>query len=113
LTSPRLLTASTISGSGCSSRLRVDADLGAGADRAHRLRLGEDLRRRADADLEVLRPQPCASSTCFRRAPPGEPGRTARGRRRSRRPRRRARLGLAGSPRACSSITRSSMRRRR
>ncbi len=30
---------------------------GAGADRGHRLRLGEDLGVRPDADLEILRPQ--------------------------------------------------------
>ena len=38
-------------------RLRMDADLGARADRRHRLRLGEDLGIGADADLEILRPR--------------------------------------------------------
>ena len=37
-------------------RDRVQARLHAVADRRHRLRLGEDLRVRADADLQVLRP---------------------------------------------------------
>ncbi|MCY1220355.1 hypothetical protein D9M72_323650 [compost metagenome] len=35
----------------------MQADLHAGADRGQRRRLGEDFRVRADADLEVLRPQ--------------------------------------------------------
>jgi len=35
----------------------MEADLGPGADRRHRLRLGEDLDIGADADLEILRPQ--------------------------------------------------------
>ena len=55
--SPRLFTASTISGSGIVPfRLRMDADLGAQPDRRHRLRLGEDLGVGPDAHLEVLRP---------------------------------------------------------
>ncbi len=37
-------------------RLRMDADLGADADRRHRRRLGEDLGVRSDADFEILRP---------------------------------------------------------
>ena len=36
--------------------LRMDADFRAGADRRHRLALGEDLRVGTDADLEILRP---------------------------------------------------------
>jgi hypothetical protein len=35
----------------------VNADVGTGADRRHRLRLGEDLGIGTDADFEILRPQ--------------------------------------------------------
>ena len=37
-------------------RLRVDADVRAGANRGHRLTLGENLRVGTDADLEILGP---------------------------------------------------------
>ena len=40
--------------------LGMDADLGAGADRGHRLRLGEDLGIGSDAHFEVLRPRALA-----------------------------------------------------
>ena len=88
--SPRLFTASTISGSGLFHvRLRVDADLGTGADRRHRLRLGEDLGVRTDADLEILRPRALrAISASLSRAPPASPGARSRGRRRSARDQR-------------------------
>ena len=43
-------------------RMRVEAGVGAAADRRHRLRLGEDLRVRADADLQILRPRALARS---------------------------------------------------
>jgi hypothetical protein len=39
----------------------------AAADRRHRLRLGEDLRVRPDADLEVLRPEPARRQRRFQR----------------------------------------------
>ena len=85
--------------------------VGAGADRRHRLRLGEDLRVGADADLEVLRPRALRDQRVLERAPPpASPGARSTGCRRSpRRSRARTLSAFAGSPRACSSITRSSM----
>ena len=54
---PVLLTSSTTSGSGLFQlEIGMQARLHAVADGRHRLRLGEDLRVRADADLQVLRP---------------------------------------------------------
>ena len=110
---PRLSTASTTSGSGLFQlRDRVQADHRAPADRGHRLALGEDLGVRADADLEILAPQPL-----------GLQRRLGRGRRRAARhdvaqeapisPAMRARIAsaVAGSPAARSSITRSSIER--
>src|SRR4029077_73087 len=38
-------------------RLRMQTDVGAETDRGHRLRLGEHLGVRPDADLEILRPE--------------------------------------------------------
>ncbi len=82
-----------------------------GADRRHRLRLGEDLGVRADADLEVLRPRALRDQRVLeprglRRARTHLREVVADDARRSRAARASAR---AGSPRACSSITRSSM----
>ena len=94
-------------------RDRMNADLGAVADRRHRRRLGEDLGVRADADLEILRPQcPSAMSSCLQRHRLRRAGLqlgevVADQRRRSR---RGSPSACSGAPRACSSITRSSMR---
>ena len=75
--SPRLLTASTISGSGLfHSDFGMDADVGAGADRRHRLRLGEDLGVRTDADLEVLRPRALRDQRVLEPRRLGRAGRT-------------------------------------
>ena len=78
-TSPRLLTASTISGSGLFQALPgMDADFGAGAHRAHRLRLGEDLGVGADAHLQVLRPHALRDQHFLQAQPPrASPGCTA------------------------------------
>jgi hypothetical protein len=56
----------------------VNADVGARADRRHRLRLGEDLGVGADADLEVLRPQALGLQHSLTRAASAEPGCTLR-----------------------------------
>ena len=92
-------------------RLRMDADVGARADRRHRLRLGEDLGVGTDADLEILRPHALRDQRVL------EPRRLGRAWPHARqivaddrdRSRWRTDSAFAGSPRACSSITRSSM----
>ena len=91
----------------------MHAGIHAGADRGHRLRLGEDLRVRTDADFQVLapralldqhllqvrrlRPSP-ASASPDRRRPAGSPRRGSpprRSGRRARAPRSRARSSTA------------------
>ena len=91
-------------------RLRMDADLGAGADRGHRRPLGEDLGVRADADFEILRPDALRRSARPSAAcASAEPGRTScRLLPMTDRIDRRRPSAFAASPRACSSMTRSS-----
>src|SRR5688572_15874025 len=43
----------------------MQADIGARADRRENLRLGEDLRVRADADLQILRPDALFDEGCL------------------------------------------------
>ena len=95
------------------ARDRVQPDLGAPADRRHRLALGEDLGVRADADLEVLAPEPLGDA-----APPWPPPprRCPGGCRAGSAPispamRSRIASARAGSPAARSSMTRSTIER--
>ena len=95
------------------ARDRVQADRRARAHRRHRLALGEDLGVGPDADLEVLRPQPLGDAAPpWPPRPPRCPGTMSRRSRRSaRRCAPRTASAFAGSPRARSSITRSSIER--
>ena len=94
----------------CSSASGVDADVGAAADRRHRLRLGEDLGVRADADLEILRPDAVGDQRVLQLLRLGEPGfNVARSVPISLAISSRMRSAPARSPRARSSITRSSI----
>ena len=109
----------------------MDARIHAGADRGHRLRLGEDLRIRADADLQILAPRilldqhllqmcrlrrPGLQLAQGRRRPAGSPRRGSprrRSGRRARAPRSRARSSTPRRSRpaaliACRSIGASS-----
>ena len=91
-------------------RDRVQPDIGAEPDRRHRLALGEDLRVRADADFEILRPgaardqlgldlhRLCRSrASAWRDRVPISPAISAR-----------MASAFSAEPRACSSMTRSS-----
>ena len=93
------------------ARGRMQADRGAMADRRHRLRLGEDLGVGADADLEILRPEPLGLQQRLDLGGLVRAGdEVPRGCRRS--PRRRgcgSPRPATGSPAACSSITRSTI----
>ncbi len=87
------------------------AGLHAGAHRAQRLRLGEDLRVRADADFQVLAPGALRDQhRSFSCVAAGEPGfRLARSSPTRRCTSARIASAAAASPRARSSITRSSI----
>ena len=95
----------------CSIAKRVEAGVGAAAHRRHRLGLGEDLGVGADADLEILRPRrrprPAPASAASPRASRARVDASSAPTRRGDSSARIA-SAAARSPRARSSITRSS-----